>query len=289
MTTTTVPPAPPVPPSKTQLTPYQTKIHTVRGLLDRMRPEIARALPKHLTTDRLLRVALTSITKTPELLECSPQSLASAILQAAQLGLEPDGVLGYAYLVPYKNTATLIPGYKGLLDLARRSGRIHTIEARVVHAKDDFRYAFGLKPVLHHKPHQQEDTGDLIAAYAIATIKDSGPQWDVMWRREIEAIRKRSRAGTSGPWVTDYEEMAKKTVLRRLCKMLPASVELQRAVALDERAESGLPTVELEVLPDAPTVAPLEALADELKAKQAATVGEDPHFFEPKATEPAEE
>lgn len=176
-------------------------------------------------------------------------------------------MLGYAYLIPYKGVATLIPGYKGLLDLARRSGRIISIEARVVHAKDRFRFAFGLKPVLEHTPTQDADSGELTAAYAVAHLKDGGQQWEVMWKREIDAIRQRSRASSSGPWVTDYEEMAKKTVLRRLCKMLPASVELQQAVAMDERAEVGLPPMEaldLDVLSPEPAPSKLEALTDTL-------------------------
>lgn len=214
-----------------------------------------------------MRVALTSIAKTPDLLECSQQSLAAAVLQAAQLGLEPDGILGYAYLVPFKGTATLIPGYKGLLELARRSGKISTIEARVVHAKDRFRFAYGLKPVLEHTPAQEAETGELVAVYAVAHLKDGGLQWEVMWKREVDAIRKRSRASASGPWVTDYEEMAKKTVLRRLCKMLPASVELQQAVAMDERAEIGLPPIDLDVVEVASEPAPskLDALTETLR------------------------
>ena len=242
--------------SKTQMVPLKTKVDNVRALLHEMRGEIARALPKHITVDKLTRVALTSIVRTPKLLECSRVSLANAILQAAQLGLEPDGVLGYAYLVPYGATATLIPGYKGLMDLARRSGRIESIEARVVHAKDTFKFAYGLRPVLEHKPYQGEDAGDMVATYAIAHLRDGGVQWDVMWKREIDGIRKRSKSGHEGPWVSDYEEMSKKTVVRRLCKMLPASVELQRAVALDERAELGLALDEVPV----PEVAPATAV-----------------------------
>lgn len=256
--------------SSTQLTPYQQKVGTIRGLLDRMKPQIALALPRHLTPDRVMRVALTSIAKTPDLLECSQQSLAAAVLQAAQLGLEPDGILGYAYLVPFKGIATLIPGYKGLLELARRSGKISTIEARVVHAKDRFRFAYGLKPVLEHTPAQEAETGDLVAVYAVAHLKDGGLQWELMWKREVDAIRKRSRASASGPWVTDYEEMAKKTVLRRLCKMLPASVELQQAVAMDERAEIGLPPIDLEVVETTePAPSKLEALTETLKTEAA--------------------
>ncbi len=150
-------------------------------------------------------------------------------------------MLGHAYLVPYGETATLIVGYKGLIDLARRSGQLSTIFARIVYQRDQFEYAYGLTERLEHIPANVDDSGDIQAAYAVARLKDGGTQFEVMSKREIDAIRDRSKASKNGPWVTDYAEMAKKTVLRRLCKMLPASVELARAVALDERADLGLP------------------------------------------------
>ena len=265
--------------SKTQLTSYQQKVSTIRQLLDRMKPQIMLALPKHMNPDRLLRIALTSIAKTPELLECSQAE--------SRGGLSP----GRPDRPRARWRARLrLPGavrqdghahsrLRGLIDLARRSGRIVTIEARIVHAKDKFRYAFGLKPVLEHQPHQSDEAGELIAAYAIAHLKDGGLQWDVMWRREIETIRKRSKMGHSGAWVSDYEEMAKKTVLRRLCKMLPASVELQQAVALDERAESGLPpmdVLDLDGLTATPAPSKLEALTEALQNPDAPS-----HTFAP--------
>jgi recombination protein RecT len=227
------------PGASTQIVPRVQRAASVRDMLVARKDEIARALPRHLHADRMLRVALTSIQRTPKLLECSPASLYGAILTAAQLGLEPDGVLGMAYLVPFKNQCQLIVGYKGLVDLARRSGQLSTIYAKGVHAGDAFEYAFGLDPRLEHIP--GETGGELTHAYAVAVMRDGGKQFDVMTRADVESIRSRSRAGNEGPWVTDYEQMAQKTVLRRLCKLLPCSVELARAVALDERAEIGLP------------------------------------------------
>lgn len=224
----------------TQLVPMAKQVETVRTLLERLKPQLALALPKHMTPDRVMRVALTSILRTPELLECSQASLAGAILQASQLGLECDGVAGQAALVPFKKQVVLIPMYKGLMALARRSGEISTIEVRAVHAKDKFKVTLGLKPILTHEPHAGEGPGEFIAAYAISRFKDGGIQFEVMWKHEIDAIWKRSRAGADGPWVTDYEPMAKKTVLRQLCKLLPSSPDLQRAVSLDERAEIGI-------------------------------------------------
>lgn len=235
----------------TQLAPRQEKIISIRALLEKSKPQIKMALPTHLNPDRMLRIAMTSIQKTPELLNCTPESLLGAIIQSAQLGLEPDGALGHAYLIPYKNVCTLIPGYKGLLSLARRSGEISTIIAEAVHAKDVFEYELGLDAKLKHIPTAEEDEGVFIAAYAVCKLKDGGVQFTVLRKGAIERIRKRSKAANNGPWVTDYEEMAKKTALRRLCKYLPCSVELQKAIGLDELAEVGLPQgIEMDLTPE---------------------------------------
>lgn len=223
-----------------QMVPVNQKASDLRALLDKMKGQIAVALPKHLSADRMIRVAMTSVQRVPKLLDCTRESLVGAIVQASQLGLDVDGVLGHAYLVPYSNTVQLIVGYKGLVDLARRSGQISTIYARAVYEKDRFEYSYGLDQACSHVPSLEEDRGKLTHVYAVAHLKDGGRQFEVMSRAEVEAIRKRSKAGNSGPWVTDYEEMSKKTVLRRLCKMLPASVELARAVALDEHVDAGI-------------------------------------------------
>jgi recombination protein RecT len=223
-------------------------VQSIRNLLEKAKPQIAMALPRHITPDRMIRVALTSIQKTPKLLECDQISLLGCIVQAAQLGLEPDGITGFAYLVPFWNSTKkitevqLIPGYKGLMNLARRSGEIGAIEARVVYQKDQFDYAFGIKPKLYHVPYHAPDAGEVTHVYAIAHFKDgSMPQYDVMTIEGINKIRNRSKAKTAGPWVTDFEEMAKKTVIRRLLKYAPTSVEVQKAIALDERADAGIP------------------------------------------------
>jgi recombination protein RecT len=224
-----------------QIVPFKERVNTFRGALDALKPQLAAALPKHMTADRMMRIVMTTVQRTPAILECSNVSVFGCILQAAQLGLEPDGILGQAYLIPYGKTCTLIPGYKGLIKLARNSGELATIYAKIVHANDAFKYAYGLADVLEHVPCLDEDPGDATHAYAVARLKDGSVQFDVMSVVEIEKIRQRSRAGNNGPWVTDWEEMAKKTVLRRLCKMLPASVELSRAVALDEAVDANLP------------------------------------------------
>ena len=262
------------PKKSTAIVPASEKANAVITMLEKARPQIARALPRHLTADRMLRICTTSIRRTPALLGCNQQSLLGAIMQAAQLGLEPDGVLGMAYLIPFKEEVQLIVGFKGLIDLARRSGQLSTIYSRVVYQKDSFEYAYGLAERLEHIPSTEDDPGEMIAAYAVAKLKDGAQQFEVMTKREINAIRKRSRAAENGPWVTDEAEMWKKTTLRRLCKMLPASVELARAVALDERADLGLSQnledvvdAEIEVKPvnGKPTLADVVA-AEEVKS-----------------------
>ena len=228
----------------------------VREILIKSKEGLQQALPKHMTAERMIRVAMTVIQKTPKLLECDKRSLIGAIVEASQLGLEPDGVLGHAYLVPYtlnKNkpneitVCQLIPGYKGLIDLSRRSGTIKTVEARIVYEKDEFDFSYGLNPKCEHRPSRQPDPGKPIYVYAIGHLINGGVQYEVMTVREVESIRSRSRASRNGPWVTDWEAMAKKTVLRRLCKLLPVSVETQRAIAIDEHDDSSTPLVNLGV------------------------------------------
>lgn len=222
----------------------EKKAETIRELLSRdsVKSQIAMVAPKHLTADRIVRIAMTSIQRTPKLLECTWQSLLGSVLTCTQLGLEPDSVSGRAYLIPYGKVCTLIVGYRGLMELARRSGEIQTLDARVVYKNDHFDFAFGAQPKLQHKPtFLTQDRGDVVAAYAVAIMRNGAAQFEVMSKAEIDAIRKRSRAASDGPWVTDWNEMARKTVMRRLCKYLPSSPELSQAVTLDEQAERGIP------------------------------------------------
>lgn len=226
----------------TEITPYKQKMDSVRGLLERQKAQIALALPKHITADRITRVVLTSIARTPKLLECDKMSLLGAIMESCQLGLEPDGVLGHAYLIPYGNKVQFIPGYRGLVDLARRSGRLTNIYAEVVHAKDLFKVTKGLRRDLIHEESLDDERGELVAVYAVAFLKDTDiPEFVVMRKADVEKIRKRSRAANNGPWITDTEEMWKKTAIRRLCKMLPTSAEFQKAVSLETQADLGKP------------------------------------------------
>lgn len=205
---------------------------------DKFKNSIEAVLPKHLTAERMTRIALSELRLNPKLTQCNPLSFISAIVQASQLGLEP-GVLGKCYLIPYGQNVQFIVGYRGMLELARRSGEIQSVLAAEVCENDVFSYEMGLKPNIVHKP-AMGDRGKPIAFYSVAQFKDGGHQFEVMSTKEIEDVRKSSKAANSGPWMTHYNEMAKKTVLRRLFKWLPVSIELQTAVALDEQADLGL-------------------------------------------------
>lgn len=221
---------------------------TIHGFLETYKSEIQRALPKHMTADRMARIALTEFRKTPALMKCEPASLFGAVIQCAQLGLEPGGALGHAYLIPFENRkkgtteVQFIVGYRGMIDLARRSGQIVSLEAHAVYEGDKFECMFGLNSDLKHVPDWENpnrtDPSKLRFVYAVAKLKDGGTQFEVMSRAEIDAIRARSKAASYGPWVSDYVAMALKTVIRRLFKYLPVSIELSQAVAMDERAEA---------------------------------------------------
>ena len=204
-----------------------TPEQTVEAYMKKMAPRMAEVLPKHMDMNRMSRIALTTIRTNPKLLECAVPSLMGAVMQAVQLGLEP-GLLGHCYILPYKREATFVIGYKGMIDLARRSGHIQSIYAHAVHENDEFEYELGLHPKLEHKPSHGE-RGAFIGAYAVAHFKDGGYQMEFMPKSEIEKRRKRSATANSSysPWSSDYEEMAKKTVVRYMFKYLPISIEVQ--------------------------------------------------------------
>lgn len=273
-------------------------LRTLSAFLDGRKTFIAKVIPRHLTPDRVVKVAITAASRTPKLLECTPESFALAVIQASQLGLEAGSPLGEAYLVPYGRECALIVGYRGLIALARRSGEIESIEAHVVHTRDRFELSFGLDAKLSHTPHmpappraadgdaamkawaEDADPGLLVAVYAIARLKGGAVQYEVMTRAQVDAIRARSRSSGNGPWVTDYEEMARKTVVRRLAKYLPMSIEMAQAIDLDDRQESGeglaeIADIEISNAVDAKPATKVSA-TDAVKATLAAKAGNKP-------------
>ncbi|HEX5431515.1 MAG TPA: recombinase RecT [Bryobacteraceae bacterium] len=222
----------------------------LQKLLEAHKDQISMALPRHMTPERMIRVAMTAYSTTPALWECDVKSIAACIVQSSILGLEPNSVLGESYLIPFRNkgkmTCQLIVGYQGLLKLVRNSGELMMVNAQVVHARDDFDFEYGLEPFLRHKKAAgtPADRGPVVAYWAGAVLKGGGKQFVVMSRPEVEAHRdKYSKAKDFGPWKTEFDEMAKKTCIRKLAKLLPKSIEkdfVSAAVNLDERAEAGL-------------------------------------------------
>lgn len=229
---------------------------SVRALIEQMKPEIARALPRHMDADRLARIALTMFRQTPKLQECSPESFLGALMTTSQLGLEP-GPLGHAYFVPFKGQVQFILGYKGMIELARRSGNIDSLIAREVYGNDRLEVAYGLEDRLVHEPTLFGPRGPVVAVYAIAKYAGGGHSFVVLSREDVEERRKRSRAKDSGPWVTDWTAMAKKTAVRALAAFLPLSVEMAQALGQDEQVRT---EVQADALDATPTYADAEVV-----------------------------
>ncbi len=215
---------------------------------DTMKAQWAVVLPKCLTADRLARVALTQLRKTPKLGQCNQGSFLSALMTCAELGIEPNG--RHAHLIPYGQECQLIIDYKGLVELAMRSGKISRIHADVVCSGDSISIKNG---IISHEINPLKDRGDMVGAYAMCSFTDGTEKHEYMSKAEVDAIRKRSRAGQSGPWVTDYNEMSKKTVFRRMSKWLPLSPELMDSIERDaDRIETATGTASAPVYMEAP-------------------------------------
>jgi recombinase, phage recT family len=213
---------------------------SMKDLIVSMEGQIAKALPSVITPERFTRMVLTAMSTNKELGLCTPNSFLGAMMQAAQLGVEPNTPLGQAYLIPYKNKGTLECqfqlGYKGLIDLAYRSGEVKDIQAHEVHENDTFEYELGLEPKLKHIP-ALKDRGAVIMYYAIFHTKDGGYGFNVMSVDDVqEHARKYSKAyGSSfSPWKSNFDEMAKKTVLKKCLKYAPIKTEFARSISTDE-------------------------------------------------------
>jgi recombination protein RecT len=207
----------------------------VLDLLERMTPELAKVLPDNIGPERFARIVTTELRRTPRLLECSPESLLGAMMLAAQLGLEP-GPLGHVYFVPFKREVTFVVGYRGFVDLAYRSGLLRAISAATVRDGDTFTFRYGTRPLLDHTPAGPPGEREPIAYYAAADLKGGGRPFVVVYPEDVEKAKARSAAGRNneGPWVTDFDAMARKTAVRRLAPLLPQSPVLARAAERDE-------------------------------------------------------
>lgn len=234
----------------------------VKGLgayLAQNKVKFASVLPSHIKPERLFRSVLIAAQQNPNILRCTQESILSSALRAAELGLDcSGGFRGEGYLIPFKDKCEFVPGYKGLINLARNAGDYIEFYADVVRANDHFVVRKGSDPKLEHEPLMgtDEERGQRLFAYAVARTREGSTQWDYMPWADILKIRDRSNGWKSykkkkdagewakdNPWDTDEDEMAKKTVLRRLVKLLPLSSDkakaLARAIEIEDRVEFG--------------------------------------------------
>jgi recombination protein RecT len=216
----------------------------IKTLLQENRHEIAAALPTHLSIDRMLTIAQTAATSLPQLLDCYTPSLFGALIKSTQLGLEPNNPLGHAYLVPFKNRkqnrtdVQLIIGYRGMIELARRSGHIKSIQAQAVREGDVFEFEWGTEEKLKHVP--GKNRGEITHFYAYAQLTDGGVQFDVQTKEDIDALMRSTQSrGEYGPWKDSYEQMGRKSLIRRLFSNLPCSIQMAQAQVVDAQAERG--------------------------------------------------
>lgn len=258
-----------------------------------MKPQIEAALPSVITPERFSRMALTAVSSNPKLADCTPQSFMGALMQAAQLGLEPNTPLGQAYLIPFRNKGKMETqfqlGYKGLIELAHRSGEFRNIEARVVYENDEFRYSYGLEPELVHKP-AMSNRGNVICYYAVYTLVNGGFGFEVMSKEDIQDhAKKYSQAyGSSySPWKTAFDEMAKKTVIKRVLKYAPIKTEFVRSLNTDESIKTELNT-DMADLPNENVFEEAEVIESESEDSEAADEFTDEEKAEILAAEQAE-
>jgi recombination protein RecT len=261
----------------TQVVKGSDRAATVAKLLEPYREPMARLLPRHIPVERALELCAMAIRETPKLLECTQASLVGSLIECTKLGLSPNNHLGHAYLIPFRNSQAgtfecqLVIGYQGFLELVRRSGSILKVESRAVFGGDEFDFDYGTNPYVKHKPAGDEIPASLTHVYAIAWLAGGVTQFDVMSKKDVDRIRSMSKAGSKpgSPWVNHYVAMAKKTVIRRLCKTLPCSDDLRQAVAIDEREELDLGKPRSVVIEAAGGRSSLDVLTDSLLPESA--------------------
>ena len=229
-----------------QMTPEKVRnISDLGSFLGTRMKQIKSVIASNLTPEKMARISLNEQRNNDNLAKIAiqnPESFVNAVVQASHLGLEIGGVLGQAYLVPYKGEIKMMAGYRGLISLARRSGEITSINAEIVYANDTFDLVLGVAPKVTHKPMLDGPRGEPKLAYMVANFKDGGHHFEWMTMEEIMSIKARSSAVQSGkktPWDTDRDEMIRKTVIRRGWKYLPMSIEMQTAQLIESANEQG--------------------------------------------------
>ena len=225
-----------------ETTVVEKKPKTIFDIIQAGAKQFATALPKHINTDRFVRIAITTIRQNPKLAQCSQESLLGALMVSAQLGLEP-GTLGQCYLIPFENKklgkveCQFQIGYKGLIELLRRSGQLSDIYSYTVYENDDFNIEYGLSRTLTHKPNFS-DRGEIIGFYAVAILKDGAKAFEYMTKDEVVKHEEKYRKGSykNDVWNKNFEEMAQKTVVKKLLKWLPISVEFLENIEKDDKS-----------------------------------------------------
>ena len=266
-------------------------LQVLNDLLAKSKDQIRLALPKHLTPERMIRMALTLYGKNDQLKKCTPLSIIGCVIQASELGLELSSPLGHAWMVPYKDVATFQIGYKGFIELAFRSGKVSSLPMRTVYANDIFDVRYGTDQKIIHKP-ALKDRGEVIGYYAAIYLKDGGRDFEWMSNEDIDQHYKQyvKFKRDDGPWKTSRDAMAMKTCVRMLAKRIPVSTELAIAVQNDEMQEAGLDLGTVLVGETTPTPTRADTVeskikngkpADPMKADQAPTKKEKPADFVP--------
>lgn len=225
-------------------TPAKNRPRSLDSQIRAMESQFALAAPRGMEATQLVRDALTCLRQTPALSQCTPQSVLGSLMSCAQLGLRP-GVMGQAYLLPFKGNAQLVIGYQGLVELAHRSGQIKSLIARTVFENDIFEVEYGLEDKLIHKPFMAGEKGKPVAYYAVAKLNSGGHAFFVMSHAEMVTYKNQNaKSPNRGPWVDNFEAMAWKTCVRQLAKWLPKSTEFAQGIASDE-------SIRLDLNPDA--------------------------------------
>jgi len=266
----------------TQQTRQENAPVSIATFIQQMQPEIARALPAHLDANRISRIILTVVHKTPKLMDCTRDSFAGAILTAASLGLEVGN--GEAYLVPYGKECQFIPGYLGLAKLFWQHPLAKHLDAQPVYELDDFDYAYGLDPFLRHKPSAEVERGQIICYYAVAKLTTGASAFVVLTPAQIKELRKGAE-GPSGKIADPMHWMERKTCIRQLTKLLPKSSDFSHAIEADEQPGRQLykdMVVERKVLEATPASDPAPAGVD-------TSTGEVPPDYEPMGDVPVQD
>lgn len=251
----------------------QDQVGGVAVLMKQYKSQIEAALPKHVTADRLMRVCLTELRKNPSLQKCDPMSFLGSVVTAASLGLEPGSALGQCYLIPYGNECQFQIGYRGMIDIARRSGNIISITAWAVYEGDEFTVVAGTEESLIHKP--KFETEVMTHCYAVAKLVGGGVQFCVMSRKQLDSHRERYSKNNPA-WKTAFEEMCKKTVIKKLFKLLPTSIELARAMESEEVKAHEI--LDADYVQATPKVDP-KKLAELYDEEEAAAIAQDLQMF----------